>query len=181
MREHPKIRTLGWTLLVLTVVVALETAVIWWANVTAWGFFNLSARDQLQLTSTLTIGTVTTFALLFGVLVYVGIDDILNRRTLSALYFPALAIMGLIVAILTPTTILSIDLLLHDLQPRWRFTAESELMLWQRFLFVLLCGAGAWFTLVVVMGRDWPKTQVILVAAVLVALVVAVVTYPILA
>lgn len=181
MTERQDLRTLGWTLLVLAVVVVLEAAVIWWANTTAWGFLNLSQRNQLQFTAILAVGTVATFALLFAVLVYVGVDDLRHGRTLSSLYLPALAIKGLIVLILTPTAILATDLLLHDMQPQWQITMEPELMLWSRLLFVALCVAGAWFTIVVVTGREWPKAQIVLVATVLLALVAAIVVYPVLA
>lgn len=112
-----------------------------------------TATGATRLNQYITIAGAIQSATLFTVLAMVGIDDWLSGHALSPLFGPLIATKAVLTSLLILLAVTAFDLLLHGLQPQWRFMFDSDVRLLISALYGALVCTLSWQVAVILRGR----------------------------
>lgn len=112
------------------------------------------------------LGAIEMTALV-ATLVFLYALDRQDRRAVSRLFVPLIAVQTMTLVVLAVSAARSLDVLLTRNRPRWTIFADPEAVLLQVVNLVLLFLTFGWLLAVVLRGRGWPVGRIGLLYAVL--------------
>lgn len=106
-----------------------------------------------RLSLGVTIFGAVLMAVLFGLVLYIGISDNANQRVFSELYAPKVGQTSALYAFFLLASVGAIDSLIHGLIPRWNLAAQPEIRLTYALLYLAVVAGYGWETAKLFQGR----------------------------